>query len=152
MDVPVNVKQINVIRAELLEAVRKADVQALGMIALEVRFDLLRRVLGFVAGRELGGNDHLVAVVLLGHPLADPGFGFFVLVVVGCIDEVYQSVSDGAMGLGVDETYCRRSRRSSRAWRRLSPCCIRRGTLSRLRQSSSLYDGISMMGVKAQYV
>ena len=43
---------------------------------------------GPVGGRVLGGDDHLVAILLLGHPFAEPDFRFFGLVVVACVDEV----------------------------------------------------------------
>ena len=39
-------------------------------------------------GGELGGDDHLIAILALGHPLSDPRFALFVLVVVGRVDEV----------------------------------------------------------------
>lgn len=38
--------------------------------------------------RELGRDDHLVAHAALLHPFADPLLGFFVLVVIGRVDEV----------------------------------------------------------------
>jgi len=47
-----------------------------------------------VVSRELCSNDHLVAVLASGHPFADPGFGFFALVVVGGIYEVTAVVEE----------------------------------------------------------
>jgi hypothetical protein len=58
------------------------------MIALEVLLNLLRRRLRPKACGKLGRDNHLIAVVLLLHPLSDPLLGFFTLVVVGGIDEV----------------------------------------------------------------
>lgn len=44
---------------------------------------------------ELGGDDHLVTVSTLFHPLAKPLLRLLILVVVGCVDEVASSFDKG---------------------------------------------------------
>ena len=46
----------------------------------------------FVVRRELGREDDLRTIIAHLHPLADPNFRHFVLIVVGCVDEIAASV------------------------------------------------------------
>ena len=83
---PVDIQQVDVGRAEFLQARLEGDAQALGGVAEVVGFD--GHGLGGVGRREFGGEDDLVAVPARLHPLAQPFFVLFVLVVVGRVDEV----------------------------------------------------------------
>lgn len=76
------------------------------MVSLEVTLDVLRRMLAPEARGELGGDYHLVAILALLQPFADPCLGLLVLVlrqkvrigprlvhlrwtnIVRCVDEV----------------------------------------------------------------
>lgn len=84
---PVDVEDVDVGCLEFLETCFEGDFQAFGMVALVVYFDAGVHAKAD-ARCEFGGDDHFVAVLALGHPFADPGFTFFVLVVVGGVDEV----------------------------------------------------------------
>jgi hypothetical protein len=87
---PVHVQQINVVRLHLLEGGFERHVKGLGRVAgivdAKPRAIFVRRV--GVAGRKLGGEDDLVTHIPLLHPFADPGLGFFILVVVGSVNSI----------------------------------------------------------------
>jgi len=79
---PVHVQQIDVISLKLLEGCLKRDAERLRAVT-SVIDTLSRRVVGVrEAGGKLGGDDHFMAYASLLHPLADPGLGLLVLVVV----------------------------------------------------------------------
>lgn len=48
---------------------------------------------------ELRRNNHKVAVMAFLHPLPNPSFRLFVLVVAGCIDEIAAGVDEGVQQL-----------------------------------------------------
>ena len=80
---PVDVEQIDVIRLQFLQASFQGNVQRLGRVTSVVdalawrRFPRIRKASG-----ELCGQHNLVANVARSHPLPDPRFRFFALVVV----------------------------------------------------------------------
>lgn len=84
---PMDVEEVNVVGLQLPEARIERDFQALCVVALEIGLDT---GLGSwnEAGSKFGGDDHFVAIFVLGHPFSDPGFALFVLVVVGRVNEV----------------------------------------------------------------
>ena len=82
---PMQIQHIYVVRLQLLERGFERDVQGLGRVAGIVDLLAGNVFAGGVgeAGREFGGEDNLIANVPGLHPLANPGFGFSILVVVG---------------------------------------------------------------------
>ena len=100
---PVHIKQVDVVRLQLLQTRLDRDSQALGVVALEVGFDLFVGADGSVAGGEFGSEDHFVAVLALLQPFADPCLAFLALVVVGGVNEVttivVEEVEHGEGGL-----------------------------------------------------
>lgn len=79
-------QKVNVISLQFLQTGIHRDSQTLRMVALEIALDLLCCSGGSVARGVLCSKDDLVPVLVLLHPLSDPGLGFFSLVVVGGID------------------------------------------------------------------
>lgn len=77
---PVDVEQVDVISLQLLQTGINGDSQTLRVVALEVGLDLLVGADSAISGRKFGGNHHLIAILALLHPLADPGLGFLALV------------------------------------------------------------------------
>ena len=72
-----NVKNINPIRPQLLQAVPQGHVQRPLVVAGVVDgFSFTQRVHG-VIGREFGGYYHRVTIAFFLHPFSDPGFRFF---------------------------------------------------------------------------
>ena len=83
---PVDVEKVDVVRLEFFERGVEGDLEGFGVVALVVCFDSL-----WARGEghgEFGGEDDFVAVFARRHPFTKPGFRFFVLVVVGSVDEV----------------------------------------------------------------
>jgi hypothetical protein len=64
------------------------SVKALGPVAAEVSHDVVLAMASSVVGGELGCNDHLITVVSLLHPFAEPLLRFLKLIVVCRVDEV----------------------------------------------------------------
>ena len=87
---PVNVEHINVARLEFLETPFQAQLQAFGMVSLEVTPDT--NLPSFLRARiircKLGRNDHLISIPSFSHPFPNPGLGFLALVAVGGIDKI----------------------------------------------------------------
>ena len=92
---PVDVEDVDVVSLEFLERLMDAHEERFLGVAQVVGAFALADGVGAVVGCVLCGEDDLVPVVAGGHPLADPGFGFFVLVVVGCVDEVAAEGGEG---------------------------------------------------------
>lgn len=76
--------QVDIIRFQLPQTGIHRDLHALCIIADKVDLDL-GPVVQPVGRGILGRQDDLVAHSALFHPLAEPDFGVFVLVVVGSI-------------------------------------------------------------------
>ena len=74
------VQEVDVIRLQLLKRIANRQMQTFLVIAAKVQRLLFTQLIRLVARGELGGDDHLVAVVMLLHPLADPLLAFFALV------------------------------------------------------------------------
>lgn len=74
--------QIDIIRPQFLQTRFDRQLHALGVITDEVRLDL-GLVVCAVGRGILCGEDDLVAHAADFHPLAEPFFGFFGLVVIG---------------------------------------------------------------------
>ena len=79
---PVDVEQVNVVGLELLQGSFKRHMERLCRVTREVGCHARPGLRVRVQRRELGGYDHLSTAAALLHPLADPGLGLFVLVVV----------------------------------------------------------------------
>ena len=83
---PVEVEEVDVVCLQFSQAGVERNLEGFGVVTLVIRFYAL-----WTSGKghgEFGGKDDFVAVVASSHPFAEPGFGFFVLVVVGGVDEV----------------------------------------------------------------
>jgi hypothetical protein len=57
---------------QLLQGRLERELQTLGVVALEVGLDFLATFAGWVAGREFGGEDDLIAVIPRRHPFTQP--------------------------------------------------------------------------------
>jgi len=69
-DLPVDVEDVNPVGLQLLERVAEGDVQGTLVVAAGVNAGCaFPFVVTGVVGRELGGDDHLVSIVPLLHPL-----------------------------------------------------------------------------------
>lgn len=83
-----NVEEVNIIRLQLLQTGGKGEMQRLGSIAGRVDSVLFLAVEDTVGRGELGGQNKLVTVVALLHPLSEPFFRLPMLVVVCRVKEV----------------------------------------------------------------
>jgi len=90
-----HVEDIDEVGLKLLQAVPQRQLERTLVIATEVDVLALAVLVLRVGCGELGSNDHVVPVASLLHPLADPGFGLFILVIVGRIDEIAAGVEVG---------------------------------------------------------
>ena len=77
-----HVKQVDVVRLQLLQRGFNAQAQRLGAVAGMVGDKTWLVVRPWEACCELCRNDHGVAVLARGEPLADPRLGLFGLIVV----------------------------------------------------------------------
>jgi hypothetical protein len=77
-----DIQQINILCLQLPQARLDTNPQALGAVSRMVGDIARLSLVGGEACREFRGDDHGVAVFAGGEPFADPGLGFFVLVVV----------------------------------------------------------------------
>ena len=77
------IEDVDEVGLELLQAVAERHLEGAFVVAAVVHTDALAVTVLSVWGCVLGSNDHEVPVLLLLHPFANPGFGLFVLVVVG---------------------------------------------------------------------
>ena len=92
---PVEVEDIDVIGLELFEGVTKGEVHGLLVVARIVWGDCLANFVVAVRSGEFGGENYAVPDLAGSHPFADPGFGLFVLIIVGGVDEVAAGLDEG---------------------------------------------------------
>jgi hypothetical protein len=101
---PMNVQQINVIGTKFLQRTVDRDMHGLEGVADKVGLKgLCIASVAAVPSGVFGGNDHLIAVSLLLHPLANPLLGLFALISISSINkvtaEIKKSVKDGKTGI-----------------------------------------------------
>jgi hypothetical protein len=92
---PMNVQQINIISTQLLQRTVDRNVHGLEGIADKVRLKglCITRVTAVSSG-VFGGNNHLIAVSFLLHPLANPLLRFFALISVSGINKVTAKIKE----------------------------------------------------------
>lgn len=76
-------EEVDVCGLELLKGGSDGDMQGFCAVAHGVDDDFFVAVAGAECGRVFCGDDHLIAVLALFHPFADPLLGLLGLVVVG---------------------------------------------------------------------
>jgi hypothetical protein len=93
---PMNVQQINVIGTKFLQRTVDRDMHGLEGVADKVRLKGLSIAsVTAVSSGVFGGDDHLIAVSLLLHPLANPFLGLFALISIGGINKVTAEIEKG---------------------------------------------------------
>jgi len=80
-----NVKQIDVIRLQFLQAVFNGDMKTLGRIACVIRMNWVILPARFIGRSELGGKNNLRSIPACFHPLSDPRLTLLVLISVGSL-------------------------------------------------------------------
>lgn len=108
---PMQPQQINILGAQLPQTRLHRMPDPFTVIPAKIAlYDPVVPLVGLIGGGEFGGNDHLVAVGPLAHPVPDPGLGLLGLVVGGGVDEVaalgFEKVEDlkgGRLVAGAEE-------------------------------------------------
>lgn len=84
-----NVKNINIVRPQLLQTVSHGDMHALRRIACKITLQrLILPVVPPVSSRVLRRHDHLIPIPAFLHPLADKALRVLRIIHVGGVDEV----------------------------------------------------------------
>ena len=83
-----HVEGVNVVGLQLAQRVTDTNIQTATMDAAEIDRVTLSQFVSFVVCGEFGGKDNPFPDIPRREPLTQPCLGFFVVVVVGCIDEV----------------------------------------------------------------
>ena len=93
-----DIQDIDVGRLELLERIVDRVKERLGAIATVVGDEfvlfvlVLQRPVEVVIAREFGGENDFVSMFSRTEPFAEPDLGFFILVLVCCVDEIATEV------------------------------------------------------------
>lgn len=84
-----DIKDIDVVCPQLLQAVSDGDMHALRRISCKVGLKrLLLAVVCTISGSVLCGNDHLISVSSLLHPFPNQALGVLGIVCVGRVNKV----------------------------------------------------------------